>query len=137
MRRRKISRRSLLSAASDVGPGDGQDPRFDRPDEPAKVKNRKALQLCGQVAETLSLVFADSGDEVLQNLLVQAVVPWPTSVRVLVTVVPAITDRSDEQLIAERLETARLRLRSEVAAAVHRRKAPDLLFRVQSPPTNA
>jgi ribosome-binding factor A len=134
MRSRKISRRSILSATSDVGPGDGHDPRYDRADEPAKVKNRKALQLCGQIAETLTLVLADSGDEVLQNLLVESVVPWPTSARVLVTVVPAMTDRSDQQLIAGRLETAGLRLRSEVAAAVHRRKAPDLLFRVQSPP---
>ena len=77
-----------------------KDPRYDRPDGPSKVKNRKALQLCGQVAETLSLVFDDSGDATLQNLLVQSVVPWPTSARVLVTVIPAIADGFDEMQIA-------------------------------------
>jgi ribosome-binding factor A len=135
MRSRKISRRSILSATSDVGPGDGLDPRLDRTDDSAKVKNRKALQLCGQICETLSLVFGDSGDAVLQNLLVQSVVPWPTSARVLVTVVPAVVDGFDEQEVARHLDVARLRLRSEVAAAVHRRKVPELTFRIHRPPS--
>jgi ribosome-binding factor A len=133
MRSRKISRRSILAASSDVGPGDGLDPRFDRPDEPPKVKNRKALQLCGQVAETLALVLGDSGDAVLQNLLVQSVVPWPTSARVLVTVTPAIADGFDEEPVAAHLDAAQTRLRSEVAASIHRRKVPDLLFRILPP----
>jgi ribosome-binding factor A len=127
---RKIPRRAILSASTDIGPGDGLDPRFDRPDEPRKVKNRKALQLCGQVAETLALVFADSGDAVLQNLLVRSVVPFPTSARVLVTVAPAVAEGFDEGQAAAHLEAARARLRSEVAAAVHRRKVPDLDFRI-------
>lgn len=130
MRSRKISRRSILSASADVGPGDGLDPRFDRPDEPGKVKNRKALQLCGQVAETLALVLADSGDAVLQNLLVESVRPWPTSARVLVTVTPAIREGFEDETVAAHVEAARSRLRGEVAAAVHRRKVPDLLFRI-------
>jgi ribosome-binding factor A len=130
MRSRRISRRAILSASADVGPGDGLDPRFDRPDEAGKVKNRKALQLCGQVAETLALVLADSGDAVLQNLLVQSVRPWPTSARVLVTVTPAAGYGVDAQTVAAHLEAARQRLRTEVAAAVHRRKVPELLFRV-------
>jgi ribosome-binding factor A len=133
MMRRKISRRSILAASSEIGQGDGLDPRFDRPDEPAKVKNRKALQLCEQVAETLSFVFADSGDETLQNLLVQSVVPWPTSVRMLVTVMPPTAGAIAEGEIAACLANARLRLRSEVATAIHRRKAPDLLFRIAGP----
>ncbi len=130
MHRRKISRRAILSASAEAGPGDGLDPRFDRPEEAGKVKNRKALQLCGQVAETLALVLADSGDAVLQNLLVRSVVPWPTSVRVLVTVAPAVADGFDGGAALARLETAKVRLRREVAAAVHRRKVPDLLFRI-------
>jgi ribosome-binding factor A len=127
---RKISRRAILSASADVGPGDGLDPRFDRPEDSGKVKNRKALQLCGQVAETLALVLADSGDAVLQNLLVESVRPWPTSARVLVTLTPAVAEGSGEETVAARLEAARTRLRGEVAAAVHRRKVPDLLFRI-------
>jgi ribosome-binding factor A len=134
MRSRRISRRAILSASADVGPGDGLDPRLDRPDEAGKVKNRKALQLCGQVAETLALVLADSGDAVLQNLLVQSVRPWPTSARVLVTVATPAGDEVDGQTVAAHLEAARLRLRAEVAAAVHRRKVPDLLFRIAPRP---
>jgi ribosome-binding factor A len=130
---RRISRQSILSASSEIGPGDGQDPRFDRPEEPGKVHNRKALQLCGQIAETLSLVLADSADDVLQNLLVQSVVPWPTSARVLVTVYSPDMESLDETRINVHLEAARTRLRGEVAAATHRRKVPELLFRIATP----
>jgi ribosome-binding factor A len=130
MRNRRITRRSILSASFEVGAGDGRDPRFDRPDEPTKVKNRKALQLCAQIADTLSLVFADSGDRALQNLLVTSVVPYPTSARVLVTVTPTADDVLDARASLGHLEAARSRLRSEVAAAVCRRKVPDLVFQV-------
>jgi ribosome-binding factor A len=117
---------------SDIGPGDGLDPRFDRPDDGGKVKNRKALQLCSQVAENLALVLADSGDAALQNLLVHSVEPWPTSARVLVTVAPAVAEGFDESIAIAHLDSARSRLRTEVAAAIHRRKVPDLIFRVES-----
>jgi ribosome-binding factor A len=130
MRPRRISRRSILSASTDVGPGDGLDPRFDRGDAPPRVKNRKALQLCSQIAETLALVLSDSGDPVLQNLLVQSVVPWPTTARALVTVTPAVSREFDDARAAAHLQGARARLRCEVAAVVHRRKVPDLFFRI-------
>ena len=125
---RRISRRAILSASSEIGTGDGLDPRFDRPDEPTKVRNRKALQLCAQIAETLSLLFADSADPVLHNLLVTSVVPHPTSARVLVTVTTTVD--LDLRTSLSHIEAARSRLRSEVAAAVCRRKVPDLMFRV-------
>jgi ribosome-binding factor A len=47
-----------------------------------------------------------------------------------VTVAPAVADGFDENQVAGHLEAARTRLRSEVANAVHRRKVPDLLFRI-------
>jgi ribosome-binding factor A len=127
---RRISRRAILSASSEIGTGDGLDPRFDRPDEPTKVRNRKALQLCAQIAETLSLLFADSADPVLHNLLVTSVVPHPTSARVLVTVTTTVDLDLDLRTSLSHIEAARSRLRSEVAAAVCRRKVPDLMFRV-------
>ena len=128
---RKISRKDLRAACDAVGPGDGLDPRLDRPDLPDKVANRKALQLCGQVAATLSGVLAESADDVLRDLLVESVVPAPNSSRLLVTVCPAPSaDPAAAAQIAEHLERARGRLRAEVAAAVHRRRAPDLTFRV-------
>src|SRR5579864_6128753 len=125
---RKILRRDLLSGCAEIGPQDGQDPRYDRPDGPAKVPNRKALLLCGQVRETLMAVLAGLGDDVLRDLSVDSVVPFPTSVRLLVTVrKPADVDAT---VVGSRLERARGLLRGEVATAVHRRKAPELLFRV-------
>jgi len=132
MRPRKVLRRDVLRSCAEAGPGDGLDPRYDRPDEPAKVANRKALQLCGQVADTLVLVLAgDSADDLLRDLLVEAVVPAPNSSRLLITVSPSLA-AADADLDAIRLclDRARGRLRGEIAAAIHRRRVPDLTFRV-------
>lgn len=127
---RRVSRRAMLAATNELGAGDGLDPRFELPSETRKVPNRKALLLCGQVAETLALVFADSADEVLQNLLVESVRPFPTAVRLLVTLTPAIADGFDVALAAIRVEASLPRLRAEVATAICRRKASELLFRM-------
>jgi ribosome-binding factor A len=131
----KINRKNLLQGTDSPGPDDGRDPRYDKPEQPNKVKNRKALQLCGQVAETLSFVLSgECDDDLLRDLLVESVVPYPTAVRLLVTLVPSVSaDNVPMEQIAERLELVRGKLRSEVASAIHRRKAPDLLFRVLRP----
>jgi ribosome-binding factor A len=130
---RKISRRELLASCGEPGPDDGRDPRLDRP-EHRPVANRKALQLCGQVARTLAAVFGELGDDVLRDLVVESVAPAPNAGRLLVTVSPASSaDPATADRVAGRLEAARGRLRSEVAAAVHRRRAPDLAFRVVTP----
>lgn len=51
--------------------------------------DRKTLQLCSQVADTLNYVLSgDCGDELLQNLQVASVVPAPNSSQLLVTVYP-------------------------------------------------
>ncbi len=131
---KRIRRKDLLSGCSDVGPDDGLDPRYDRRGEPT-LGDRKQLQLCGQVARTLSSLFSgELGDEALRDLLVESVVPAPSSARLLVTVglAPTATPVAPE-LIAARLEKARGLLRAEVAAAVVRRRAPDLVFRVSAP----
>ena len=125
---RKISRRELLSSCAELGAGDGCDPRFDRREGSSKVPNRKALQLCAQVARTLMDVFADCGDDVLRDLRIESVTPAPTAARLLVTVLPAVA--IETAVVLERLERARGKLRGEAVAAIHRRRAPDLLFRV-------
>ena len=128
---RRVSRRGLLSACADVGPGDGIDPRLEGRGPSGPVPNRKALQLSGQVARTLSSLLAESEDDVLRDLLVVSVLPAPSSVRLLVTVAPSPAAVAVEAAaVLGRLERVRGRLRTEVAAAVHRRKAPDLTFRV-------
>jgi ribosome-binding factor A len=132
---RKISRKDLHSACDVPGPGDGLDPRLERKEESPRVKNRKALQLCGQVAETLGLVLAgECDDDLLRDLLVESVVPYPTSVRLLVTLLPAVSAAgvSAAQYL-ERVQRVQGKLRAEVARAIHRRKAPELLFRVREP----
>jgi ribosome-binding factor A len=134
MKPKNPSRRDLLSSCEALGPGDGVDPRLEPRDTSRKVKNRKALQLCGQVARTLGLALAACGDEVLRDLAVASVVPAPTSARLLVTLYSlTLADTIEAEAVLQRLQRAAGLLRSEVAAAIHRRKAPELLFRVTHP----
>ena len=101
-------------------------------DEPDFLNDRKARQLCKQVERTLNLVLAgECRDEVLCDLMVHSVVPAPDSSRLLVTVqpgphAPGVT----REEIHERLKRAAPFLRQQAAAAVCRRKAPDLGFEV-------
>jgi ribosome-binding factor A len=130
--RKKISRKDLLSACAEPGPGDGVDPRLPLREGPQPAAGRKALQLCGQVARTLTGVFAACGDDVLRDLAVEAVTPAPNTSRLLVTVSPAPSaPAADLGAVAERLARAQGMLRSEVATAINRRRAPDLTFRVR------
>jgi ribosome-binding factor A len=138
MKPKKPSRKEMLRSCADVGPGDGTDPRLEPRDDSGKVMNRKALQLCGQVAQALGLVLAECGDLVLRDLAVASVRPAPTSARLLVTVYPlTLAGTASAAAVLERLHRAAGLLRSEVAAAVHRRKAPELLFRVADPSDRA
>jgi len=100
-----------------------------------RVENRKALQLCSQVAETLALVLAgECRDDLLRDLLVESVVPFPSASRLLVTLVPAVSAGTAplEEYI-EHLEQFKGLLRGEVASAINRRKVPDLVFRILPP----
>jgi ribosome-binding factor A len=126
MARRRISRKDLLTAADSVGPGDGIDPRYDL-SETGRRPGRKTLQLCGQVMETLSGVLAEQRDGVLRDLMVSSVVPAGGG-RLLVRVAPSPSAVREAAVILERLAQAHGALRNEVAAAINRRKAPDLIF---------
>lgn len=128
---RKLNDRELRSFCTDVGAEDGCDPRLDRREGVGKVPNRKALQLCAQVERTLAGVLADCGEDLLRDLLIESVIPAPNASRLLVTVRPAVP--IEPAVVLERLEHARAKLRTEVVAAIHRRRAPDLLFRVSQP----
>ena len=92
---------------------------------------RKAYQLCGQVRDALGVILPGLADEVLQNLQVVSVEPAPHTGRLRVTVaVPSPADATDRTAAVERLGRAVGLIRREVAAAVHRRKAPELTFEV-------
>src|SRR5947207_1446903 len=93
----------ILASCHEVGPDDGADPRtfFRKPSR--RVTNRKALQLCGEVARTLSWVLGgECGDEVLRDLIVDSVVPAPDSSRLLVTLYQAPSAaQADPALVRE------------------------------------
>jgi ribosome-binding factor A len=114
----------------EMHPEDGSDPRdlFRSPTN-GKVTNRKTLQLCSQVADTLNLVLSgECGDEVLQSLHVVTVKPAPDASQLLVIVSPSSAQDLDPLAVLDRLARANGRLRSEVAAAIVRKRAPQLLF---------
>jgi ribosome-binding factor A len=131
MAKSEQSRRKLLAACSDVGPEDGTDPKDWTKHWNARGPGRKALQLCAQVSEALNAAFAGFGDEVLADLIVTSVEPAPHAGRLLVTVgaTPSAKPRIVTEVTAH-LNRAAGRLRTAVAAAIHRRKTPLLAFRV-------
>ena len=120
--RRKFDRKP---PCAQWGEGDGTDPRLEPRYESGPAPNRKALQLCRQIERTLAGSLGGSADDVLRELHVESVVPWPDSRRLLVTL--AGTESSDAE---ERLRRAASWLRREVAAGIHRRKTPELVFRL-------
>jgi ribosome-binding factor A len=90
----------------------------------------KDRQLCEQVFQILSYVMASLGDEVLRTLAVESVMPGVDSSRLLVTVIPMEAHPVEELL--DRLARSRGALRSEIAAGIHRKRTPELSFRIAS-----
>ena len=134
MSRKRSRGRELLGGAAEVGSEDGTDPRrdYDRRGLHGKPPGRKAHQLCGQVANALLVILPGLADEVLRELTVVSVEPAPHSGRLRVTVAGlAPADATDFDAVGEHLHRAAGLIRSEVAAAVHRRKAPELVFHVR------
>jgi ribosome-binding factor A len=125
MKPKRTPRKEIASLCSRPGEEDGADPRRffgERPDR----SDRKSIQLAGQVARTLrSLLAGESGEEILQALSILAVEPAPDSSHFLVVVTGPVAE--SEALAA--LGRASAWLRTEVAAAVRRRKAPELTYR--------
>ena len=135
MGNRKRIRRDSEPLANSVGPEDGIDPRYlPRDDGRRSGPGRKSLQLCEQVAQTLSLVLASEfDDEVLRDLTVSEVVPAPDASHLLVTL--TLSPSAEAHGIAEvlaRLEAHSVRLRAEIASAIHRRRVPQLTYRLMS-----
>lgn len=99
-----------------------------------KRPQRKTLQLCSQVAETLSMVLAEMPDDVLRDLMVEDVRPAPDASQLLVTLRPAPSAVLFNAARAqEALQAAAKDIRLEVAGAINRRRAPTLIYRVLDP----
>lgn len=98
---------------------------------PNRQASRKTLQLCQQVAETLSMVLAEMPDDVLRDLMVERVQPAPDAAQLLVLLRPAPSAFAFDAAQAQaHLEAAAKDIRMEVAAAINRRRAPTLLYQV-------
>lgn len=130
MNRKRVSKQEMQSLCGEIHPDDGVDPKdFFRPSRRRNSNHRKAQQLCQQVAETLSLVLSGDFGEELSDLRIVAVTPAPDATQLLVLVAPAFADRMlDPNVVMARLTAAAGHLRSEVASAITRRRAPKLLF---------
>jgi hypothetical protein len=143
MRHHRSSRRQVGSLRAEAGEEDGQARDWRPPRRSRRGSNRrtaatareierKARQLCRQVAVTLDEVLAECGDSVLQGLHVANVVPYPDASRLLVTVTPV--DGRPKAIapaaVLEHLERASGHLRCEITASVTRKRAPLLLYRL-------
>jgi ribosome-binding factor A len=99
----------------------------DRLSSAGRQGERKARQLCRQVQRALNLALADrSGDDALNDLFVEEVSPAPDCGHLLVHVVIPGDRPITEALGALRRDAPRLR--SEVAMAITRKRAPELSF---------
>jgi ribosome-binding factor A len=134
----KRTREQLLAHCGELHDDDGTDPReFFKPSRcgTEKRETRKARQLCRQVAETLDQILSgEANDDILRALRVADVIPAPDTSRLLVTLhIDCDPVDFDRPAVEERLAASRGRLRSEVAAAITRRKAPALAFEIVGP----
>jgi len=133
---RKPSKRQMLDSCAEVRDDDGIDPKmFFRKGRTERKTDRKTLQLCSQVADALNGLLVDCRDERLQALVVVAVIPAPDATRLLVTVDLAVPPETppDRDDVSAALAAAAGRLRDGVAAAITRKRAPQLVFHFAAP----
>lgn len=131
MRFRGPLRKDLLASCNAIDPEDGVLPGKDGWKRSSRVANRKTLQLCSQVEHTLHLALATCGEACLRDRMVAAVEPAPDSTRLLVSLCPAPSAEPHEPAeVLAALQRAQAFLRREVASAIHRKKVPELTFRM-------
>jgi hypothetical protein len=125
----------MLEHCGAIHDDDGIDPReYFKARAAHRGDDRKARQLCRQVAHTIDQILAgEMDDDGLRDLGVTAVVPAPNSGRLLVTLEPrTAVENVDPGVLERRLVACEGRLRTAVAAAITRRKTPRLVFCVCS-----
>lgn len=126
---RRFSRKPPEPLAAQTGPEDGMDPKEFFRKSGFRGPGRKVMQLCGQVQHALYFILgAEVGDESLALLEVISVDPAPDSTRLLITVKRPESMTLDEA--TTKLQEAGKAIRSEVAASIHRKKVPELVYRV-------
>ncbi len=130
MSRRKQNAEEWKDLAAERGEEDGTDAQefHAKPWNAPKKATRKGLQLCGQVKDALTVALPACADVGVQGLVVLAVEPAPHTGRLLVLVGASPDDNRGTVLQA--LTRASGFLRSNVAAVISRRHAPELIFEV-------
>ena len=112
-----------------VGPDDGIDPKLLFHATSRRRDDRGVRRLCSQAREALTFALAGScRDDVLQSLYVADVEPAPDATRLAVVLI--VPPNGDVAAARGRVARAAGLLRGEVAASIHRRRAPELVFRV-------
>ena len=98
--------------------------------QPHREPGVRERRLCEQVRHALEYALSgESNDDLLRMLYVAKVDPAPDADRLMVTVVPLTKDeRPDPAAVITRLHAHAGALRSAVAAAISRRKVPDLIY---------
>ena len=98
----------------------------------SKRRDHKTAQLCRQVFRAVSLALGECADDVLRELVVHEVEPAPDASRLLVRVgfsaAVAAADVTGVADVLGRLGQASGFLRREVATAITRKRAPELMF---------
>lgn len=130
MSRRRRKADDLNRLAADLGPEDGGDPRefHAKPWDARKKASRKGQQLCQQVKDALTMALPACADPLVQGLSVLAVEPAPHTGRLLVIL--RGEEGSSHPEVLQSLVRATGYLRTEAAAAISRRHAPELIFQV-------
>lgn len=128
MSRRRRKADDLSRLAADLGPEDGGDPRefHAKPWDAGKQASRKGRQLCQQVKDALTMALPACADPRVQGLSVLAVEPAPHTGRLLVIL--GDEDGRSHAEVLQALGRAAGFLRTEAAAAISRRHAPELVF---------
>jgi ribosome-binding factor A len=124
-------REELLAHCGELREDDCVDPREYFRSTDGSPRQRKTRQLCSQVAQALSMILASEfDDDLLLDLTVLAVEPAPNESQLLVTVQLDAAEVINRDEILDRLTQVAGFLRAEIAAAITRKRAPQLVFRV-------
>ncbi len=124
------SRARLRAHCDEFHDDDGVDPReYFRPHRQPSKYDRKTRQLCQQVQQTLDQIFGgELRDELLDSLRVLSVASTASSTLLVTVVADLPPERFDRAQIEARLADLAGWLRSEVAGAITRKRAPLLVF---------
>ena len=135
MTRDQRERARLCALCGELHDDDGVDPRqFFQPTRKRDKAGRKSKQLCRQVQKTLDQVLSgETGDELLGALHIVSVTSADSSALLVTVAADLPADRFDRAQIEARLAEVSGRLRSEVAAAITRKRTPLLVFYLLGP----